>query len=184
MAEADQTLLKLLKRAQQRNRFSGFIQLATVNEKGEPNVRTLANRGFAPGTFDLLVVTKAGTEKLADIRFQPIVEVLWYFDQTQEQFRLKCRASIETDSDFRQWFWETRVDAYAGSWICNDREPNTPLNGLKVAKHVNKSSEVPDAMRCIRLEILQARYVDLHTHTNDLFMKDDQGVWQQSKLNY
>jgi len=75
------------------------------------------------------------------------------------------------------------VDPYAASWICNDRAPNTSLNGSKIAKHVEKARDVPDAMCCIRLEILEVRYVDLATHTNDLFTKREEN-WQRVKLNY
>ncbi len=87
----------ILARALHRNRskpHSRYLQLATVNVKGQPSNRTVVFRGFLEKTNQLQIVTDTRSSKIKDIQHQPWCEICWYFSQTREQFRLSGNITL------------------------------------------------------------------------------------------
>ena len=84
-------------------RGSNFVQLATVSEDNEPRVRSVVFRGFAGKSGELetmmKIITDSRSMKIRDIQSQSknMVELLWWFGKSSEQYRFRCSAKIIGD---------------------------------------------------------------------------------------
>jgi len=90
-----------LQRALHRNRsniFSRYFQLATVSEEGYPTNRTVVFRGFLEKSNTIQIVTDIRSEKFKHLIVNPFVEICWYFSKTREQFRIRGKALLVTES--------------------------------------------------------------------------------------
>lgn len=104
-----------LQRALHRNRshlFSRYLQLATVNERGEPNNRTVVFRGFLEKSNQLQIVTDTRSEKFKDLQINPLGEICWYFAKTREQFRIKGAVKLITENEPEELLSKERIKAW------------------------------------------------------------------------
>ncbi|MDJ0595097.1 MAG: pyridoxamine 5'-phosphate oxidase family protein [Pleurocapsa sp. MO_226.B13] len=81
---------------------SRYFQLATVTPEGIPANRTVVFRGFLddekyPNT--LKIITDSRSAKIQDIEHQPLAEVCWYFTKTREQFRIRGKLQLVTNTE-------------------------------------------------------------------------------------
>jgi len=67
---------------------ASFLQLATNDQERGAQVRTLVWRGFTEANHHLLMATDLTTDKVAQLTVDPRAQILWYFTQAREQFRL------------------------------------------------------------------------------------------------
>ena len=85
-------------RKNKRARENSYCHLATLSSDGLPSNRTVVFRGLVVGTDALKVVTDTRSRKVQELRYNPVCEVSWYFAATREQFRIKARAEICSQS--------------------------------------------------------------------------------------
>ena len=85
-------------RKNKRARENSYCHLATLTSDGTPSNRTVVFRGLVAGTDALKVITDTRSEKVQELRRNPLCEISWYFANTREQFRIKARAEICTRS--------------------------------------------------------------------------------------
>ncbi|KAF8499243.1 pyridoxamine 5'-phosphate oxidase-domain-containing protein [Russula emetica] len=90
-----------LEKAATQNSNSSLFQLATIDETGTPRVRSLINRAFlvppsTAGTALPLLVTSTDirTPKVQHIAHVHTVELAWWINATQDQFRISGPARI------------------------------------------------------------------------------------------
>lgn len=120
-----------LRRALKKNRreaHSRYLQLASVDECGEPRNRTVVFRGFGDSDA-LLIITDQRSEKYTQLLARPHVEVCWYFTISREQFRLRGRARMVTDAyseqDLRAQVWSALSPAAKEQFFWS--HPGLPL---------------------------------------------------------
>lgn len=74
-----------------------YVQVSSVDDKGFPHNRTLVFRGWKrvfedgdeDGTNDAMsFITNLHSEKVAHFDANPVTEVVWWFPQTSEQYRI------------------------------------------------------------------------------------------------
>jgi PPOX class probable FMN-dependent enzyme len=79
-------------------RGSNFVQIATVAADGTPHARTVVFRGFEPAGGEsgcvLRMITDLRSEKVAQLRLQPIAELVWWFAKSNEQYRIRGPAQL------------------------------------------------------------------------------------------
>ncbi len=109
-----------LAQALHRNRslpFSRYFQLATVRSDGTPANRTVVFRGFFAETNQIMIISDARSEKVAQIAHHAAAEACWYFTKTREQFRLRGELTLVTAdsqqllSDARTQLWQNISDS-------------------------------------------------------------------------
>ena len=70
-----------------------YVQIATIDENGSPNCRTVVFRGFLKYNNDeniaMKMITDSRSEKVNQIKSSPICEMVWWFSQSSEQYRIK-----------------------------------------------------------------------------------------------
>lgn len=74
-------------------RGGNFVQIATVDEEGSPHCRTVVFRGFLPvkergGQEAMRMITDGRSEKVVHGRRSAACELVWWFSQSSEQFRI------------------------------------------------------------------------------------------------
>lgn len=70
-----------------------YLQIATVDDKARPSVRTVVFRGWHDNN-SLLIHSDTRSEKNAHLGTTPHASVCWYFPLSREQFRLMTTARI------------------------------------------------------------------------------------------
>ena len=87
-------------------RGGNYVQIATVDDHGMPACRTVVFRGFLElddkSNIAMKMITDARSEKVTQITANPACEMVWWFSQTKEQYRifgkLKLVGADESDS--------------------------------------------------------------------------------------
>mmetsp|Transcript_6963 Transcript_6963/g.17815 ORF Transcript_6963/g.17815 Transcript_6963/m.17815 type:complete len:234 (+) Transcript_6963:139-840(+) len=79
-------------------RGANYVQLATVDKAGAPHVRTVVFRGFEPaaGEFGCVMrmITDTRSDKIEQLRTNPLGELVWWFARSAEQFRVSGSVEI------------------------------------------------------------------------------------------
>jgi hypothetical protein len=77
-----------------------------VDSEGLPHCRTVVFRGFLPVDGDgydnckaMKMITDLRSEKVEQISHSPACEMVWWFSETSEQFRLSGNLRLVTSSD-------------------------------------------------------------------------------------
>ncbi|NVK55411.1 MAG: pyridoxamine 5'-phosphate oxidase family protein [Alteromonadaceae bacterium] len=91
-----QTLLESSLKQTRDEPESRFFQLATVNDKGMAQNRTVVCRDFSSENDTLRFISDTRSAKFAELRHQPNAAICWYFALTREQYRLTVAAAIDT----------------------------------------------------------------------------------------
>ena len=85
-----------------------YVQIATVDEMGSPNCRTVVFRGFLKYNYDksiaMKMITDSRSEKVNQINFSPICEMVWWFSQSSEQYRIKGILKLISNSEESEEF--------------------------------------------------------------------------------
>lgn len=101
---------------------SKYVQLATVNTLGLPEVRTVVFRGFIENTCKIVIHTDQRSGKVEHLQAQTDVEICWYFAESREQFRIAAKAEL-VDQDnadqrnLRSEHWSQLSDAAKSSYF-------------------------------------------------------------------
>ena len=93
-------------------RGSNYVQISTVDEKGEPRCRTVVFRGFqkVPDPHTLLnlcddktcllkMCTDKRSKKVAENAKQSIAELVWWFPKSSEQYRIRGHLILVGDDN-------------------------------------------------------------------------------------
>ena len=75
-------------------RGGNYVQIATVDKDGRPHCRTVVFRGFlrysdqGREVLAMKMITDARSEKVVQIEHSNLCEMVWWFGQSSEQYRL------------------------------------------------------------------------------------------------
>lgn len=94
------------------NRFRGsnYVQLASVDKDGEPACRTVVFRGFLGNIINregdpklrsplMQMMTDLRSEKVSHFKKNDIVEMVWWFPHSSEQYRIKGHMRIVDETE-------------------------------------------------------------------------------------
>lgn len=85
-----------------------YVQIATVDENGLPNCRTVVFRGFFKynngENIAMKMITDARSEKVNQINCSPMCEMVWWFSQSSEQYRIKGILKLISNSEESEEF--------------------------------------------------------------------------------
>jgi len=111
-----EALRKALKR-NQREPYSRYFQLASLDTNSQPRVRTVVYRGLDEDGESPLFVTDTRSAKMHNLHKQ-IVEACWYFPISREQFRIAGQASIFPAAHRQQsMVWQGLSDAARSQFL-------------------------------------------------------------------
>ena len=99
-----------------------YVQIATIDANGLPNCRTVVFRGFLKYNNDenlaMKMITDARSEKVNHIKCSPMCEMVWWFSQSSEQYRIKGTLKLISNQSneleelmaVRKQMWENMSD--------------------------------------------------------------------------
>ncbi len=93
-----------------------WVQLATVNDKNEPRLRTVVFRGWQKDS-SMIIYTDRRSEKIQHLESNSKAEILWFFFKSKTQYRFKGEINELIDNENywnklsenskSSWFWES-----------------------------------------------------------------------------
>ena len=159
-------------------RGGNYVQIATVDENGHPRCRTVVFRGFlryshqGKEVLGMKMITDARSEKVSQIEHSNFCEMVWWFSQSSEQYRLhgelylvgasndnqelisarKQQWGNLSDPAREQFYWHHPGAAYSGT-------PTVPPGGRDAEGKVLEPPEnflllllVPQSVKYLRLK--------------------------------
>jgi PPOX class probable FMN-dependent enzyme len=143
---------------------SRYLQLATVDEHGLPDNRTVVYRGL-DANEQIIIITDTRTQKWHQLEHCNDVAICWYFSDSREQFRLKGRASL-IDVKHPHWQqcaieqWNKLSDAARQQFLWgNPGEPR--LDNMPLKASGGNSDNIPPEHFAVLL--VDSHYVDYLT---------------------
>lgn len=183
-------------------RGGNFVQIATVSEEGLPCCRTVVFRSFVPadangGRQALSMITDTRSEKVGHVKKSPACEMVWWFSQTNEQFRIAGKLQVigpdESDATLlaarqtqwnklsdtarEQYWWDTPGVAFTGErW-----DAAVPKGGRNPDGEIQP---VPDYFSLLLLWPEQVKYLLLGDNVAILDNFDSaSGRWSTARVN-
>lgn len=177
-------LLRGARQREGRSPAARWLQLATVAADGTPRVRTLVFRGWAgPATLELL--TDGRSDKTAQLRQQPAVELCWLLPRSRCQFRLRGRLELLLPEELqreRERHW--RQLSAAGRALWGWPPPGAPLDRqASWPAELADDTPMPACFELLRLAISQVELLELIgcPHRRRRWQLDQQ--WREQELN-
>lgn len=126
-----------------------YVQFATVSPDLKPKNRMLVFRGFAEAQNTthppLKFITDSRSNKISDLSHNPSAEVVYWFQQSQEQYRISGTCTLVTHSSTTPLHLQERLDTWSNLrgnakeqffWVNEFYEKKTasqvPVDGLGV----------------------------------------------------
>lgn len=179
-------------------RGGNYVQIATVDGEGLPHCRTVVFRGFLPvkergGREAMRMITDARSEKVQHASHSPACQMVWWFSQSSEQFRIsgqlqfvgpKDEGELQAarqaawselrDTAREQFWWDTPGIPYSG-------EPSPPKGGRGADGEVMPP---PDYFLLMLLWPQQVKYLRLTDNYSQLDTADrETGQWAAARVN-
>lgn len=144
-----------------------YIILNTISD-GFPNSRYVVMRKFNKDTQELYIYTDYRSNKIAEIKKNPLASVLAYDKQKKCQIKLKGRMNVHYDDEIANEHWDSLQggkESYNTSGA-----PGKKVNSLKDA-HQMKSEFDDEYFAVIVLKVSQAEILQLNSdgHIRALF---------------
>lgn len=178
-----------------------YVQIATVDENGLPHCRTVVFRGFLKGlqkpnglsTLALKMITDMRSEKVTQISSFPACEMVWWFSQSSEQFRISGTLQIiseNSDSEElkterkqlwgnlsdpgrEQFYWYNPGDSFHSV-------PAVPTGGRDTE---GKVLSPPSTFALLLLHPTSVKYLRLSDNLALLEEVSSQGDWLTKRVN-
>jgi pyridoxamine 5'-phosphate oxidase len=178
-------------------RGGNYVQIATVDDQGLPACRTVVFRGFLEtedkSSIAMKMITDARSEKVTQIAANPGCEMVWWFSQTKEQYRLSGTLRLvgadESDAHLlaaRKQQWGNLSDPAREQFYWHppgeySGESAVPAGGRD---EDGKVMEVPDSFLLMLLYPSQVKFLRL---TDNFAQKDvlesNGATWSESRIN-
>ena len=170
-----------------------FLQLATIDLDQRPRNRTVVFRGFLENSDRfpdcLKIVTDSRSQKIEQIKANPLAEVSWYFTKTRSQFRILGKL-ILIDSECSDLELQT---ARSAAWQAlseparmqfawaHPREPRVDF--LEIAP---PAPTQPLTSFCLLLlQPIEVDRLELRGTPQNrwIYLRDEQGNWSEQEVN-
>lgn len=161
-----------------------WLQLATVAADGTPRVRTLVFRGWAAGC-ELDLLSDGRSAKVAELRLQPAVELLWLLPRARCQFRLRgslTRLSAELSEKERARHWQELSPGGRAVW--GWPTPGSALESdAPFPAELDRHAAMPAHFLLLRIAVEQVELLELvdHPHRRRRWCRED--GWRERRLN-
>jgi len=183
-----------------------YVQIATIDPDGMPSCRTVVFRGFTNITSKkfgdlktMRMITDKRSEKVSHILNKPAAELVWWFSQSSEQYRLfgeliLVNPSIKIDDDLdtpqllalRNQQWNDLSDSAREQFYWS--QPGVSYSEIvhEIPKggrdENNKILPPPDSFSLLLLNPVKCKYLRL----KDNFAQQDvlvEGNWSVNRVN-
>ncbi len=170
--------LKSSRKKEGKSPSARWIQLATVNEKNEPRLRTVVFRGWNKDS-SMIIFTDRRSKKIEHLKSNPNAEILWFFLKTKSQYRFKGKISKLSDNNN---YWDTLSEKSKSSWFWGS--PGEKINpkvqsAYKVLSNLPKS----DNFVVLNFEIYSVDLLKLEQPIHKRYLWEKIKKWKKIEIN-
>ena len=185
-------LLEVSLRRNDRIRHARYFQIATVRPDGRPSNRTVVYRGFLWDTDKLTFVTDKRSNKVHHLRVTDWAEVVWYFPETREQYRIHGHVSVITNDVEDEKLKRARISAWKNMSDPGRQQFLWPYPGgareegdesLFHTAAPQKDDPVADDFSLCILDVTDVDHLCLKTNKRYMYTKVDDGRWESRYVN-
>ena len=170
--------LKSSRKKEGKSLSNRWIQLATVNNKNEPRLRTVIFRGWNRDS-SMIIFTDRRSEKIKHLKSNPNGEILWVFFKTKSQYRFKGKISELKES---KNYWDTLSEKSKSSWYWGS--PGEKINP-KIQPTYNIFPNLPMSENFIVLnfEIYSVDLLKLVQPIHKRYLWEKSKKWEKTEIN-
>ncbi|GAC16981.1 pyridoxamine 5'-phosphate oxidase family protein [Aliiglaciecola lipolytica] len=175
---------------------SKYLQLATVNQKNHPEVRTLVFRECLESSSTLIMHTDIRSDKISQIHTQNCAQICWYFSVTREQYRFTgsikiIDASQDDKQSQRKQHWLSLSTPAKTSYFWQTPGESLALNQAKQSDEVNRyniinddNDSISDNFALLSFAVSEVDHLQLNTtpHTRKRYQLKHH-LWQEDTIN-
>tara|TARA_Y100001968_G_scaffold242871_1_gene226593 strand:+ start:6110 stop:6655 length:546 start_codon:yes stop_codon:yes gene_type:complete len=153
-----------------------WIQIATINKRNEPRLRTVVFRGWSKEN-SMIVFTDRRSEKVKDIENNNNIEVLWLLPKSKVQFRFKGYANIVVE-DIK--YWNKLNEKSRSLWFWPS--PGDNFNKIDNQKTQNKELKSQNFL-VYEISINKVELLKLKNPIHERYIWDKNKNWVQTRIN-
>ena len=165
---------------------SRYFQLATVDESGCPQNRTVVCRGFDERSDVLWVVTDTRNHKVSELRHQARASICWYFTKTREQYRFVVNSQIHTpdiNASLCEQHWGRLSVAARQQFLWGEPGSVRVSPRRSLIDHTAGTEVVPAHFCVLTLTVEAVDYLNLRGNPQQrLSFVKHQGQWHSKEL--
>ncbi|MAI91625.1 pyridoxamine 5'-phosphate oxidase family protein [Ponticaulis sp.] len=111
-----------------------LVSLASVAPDGTPHVRTVVIRSFDADEMTLTFFTDARSPKIAELKHQPIIQIMSYDPVSHEQMRIVGTADIHTEDELTRKSWQNIPEYGRGDYLTR-LPPGSVISSPELIQH-------------------------------------------------
>ncbi|WP_460311435.1 pyridoxamine 5'-phosphate oxidase family protein [Aliiglaciecola aliphaticivorans] len=169
---------------------SKYLQLATINQENQPEVRTVVFRGFLETTGSLFIHTDIRSKKIQHMAVNNHAQICWYFSQSREQYRLtgnlQAITAQSTQQSLRIQQWQKLSEAAKQSYFWDTPGEILALDDkFQPQANQNKPTQQMSDNFCLLIfSVTEVDHLQLQTtpHIRKRFVFNRHG-WQACRVN-
>ncbi len=155
-----------------------WVQIATVNDKNQPRLRTVVFRGWYKDT-SMIIFTDRRSEKIQHFKSNPNAEILWLFFKSKTQYRFKGEINELIDNEN---YWKTLSEKSKSSWFWGSP-------GEKINKKLQSTYEMlpnlpkPENFVVLEFEINSVDLLKLEQPIHIRYLWNKNNTWKKIEIN-
>ena len=155
-----------------------WVQLATVNDKNEPRLRTVVFRGWYKNN-SMIIYTDRRSEKIEHLINNPNAEILWFFFKSKTQYRFKGKLCELIDNND---FWDKLSEKSKSSWFWGS--PGEKINPeLKPSHEILTNLPKPKNFVVLNFEIDSVDLLKLEQPIHKRYLWEKVKKWEKVEVN-
>ena len=155
-----------------------WVQLATVNHKNEPRLRTIVFRGWQKNT-SMIFFTDRRSEKIENLKSNPKAEILWFFFKSKAQYRFKGEIN-ELSENSNYWDTLSEKSKYSWFWESPGKKINMTLQSTyKIPNNIQK----PENFVVLNFEIDSVDLLKLEQPIHKRYLWEKRYKWKKTEIN-
>ena len=155
-----------------------WVQLATVNDKNQPRLRTVVFRGWHKDT-SMIIFTDRRSEKIQHLKSNPNAEILWFFFKSKTQYRFKGELNELIDNEN---YWYTLSEKSKSSWFWGS--PGEKINpNLQSSYEILSNLPMSENFVVLNFEINSVELLKLENPIHKRYLWEKNKKWNKTEIN-
>ena len=155
-----------------------WVQLATVNLRNEPRLRTVVFRGWRTD-ISMLIFTDKRSEKIEHLKFNPNAEILWLFFKSKQQFRFKGKINELMD---KTNYWEELSERSKAIWFW-ERPGKKIRTKLLPSDLIPNDLHMPENFIVLQFQIYSVDLLKLELPKYKRYLWEKKNKWNKVEIN-
>jgi len=155
-----------------------WVQLATVNDKNEPRLRTVVFRGWKKDS-SMIIFTDRRSQKIEHLKSNSNAEILWLFLKSKTQYRFKGEINELIDNEN---YWNILSEKSKSSWFWGS--PGEKINQkFQSTYEIPPNLPKPENFVVLKFEIYSVDLLILEQPIHKRYLWKKNKKWKKIEIN-